>query len=404
MPIPPGRLARSRRFRYTRGRVKARRGRAGRHRGNARLRRAAARGAAEHRRPRTLPPAGRHHPRPALADQRRRDGATRSSARWRRPRACRTRWPSATAPWRWRSRAARSGLPGEVIVPSFTFVATAHALDVARPGAGLLRRRPRTHTIDPARAEDLVTPRTSAILGRPPLGRAPATSRACRRRRAPRPAPAVRRRARVRLRARRRAGFARLRRRGGPQLPRHQDRQQLRGGRDDHRERRPGRPAAPDAEQRLRGGRPRRSRVGINAQDDGNRRRDGAHQPRVAPALPRGERAELRGPTPHGPGGLPGVTLVDTGTSRAHVVAESRRGEAGGSRAIASWRCCGRRTCARAATSTRLPPPRALPSRDPDAGGRLPETERLCDRVLVLPDGHRRHAGRRADGVPASSG
>jgi dTDP-4-amino-4,6-dideoxygalactose transaminase len=56
------------------------------------------------------------------------------------------------------------GLRGEVIVPSFTFVATAHALhwegitpvfcDIGGEG----------HNIDPARVEELVTPRTSGIL------------------------------------------------------------------------------------------------------------------------------------------------------------------------------------------------------------------------------------------------
>jgi dTDP-4-amino-4,6-dideoxygalactose transaminase len=57
------------------------------------------------------------------------------------------------------------GLRGEVIVPSFTFAATAHAL--ARNGVRpvFCDVDPRTFCIDPAQVETLITPRTSAILG-----------------------------------------------------------------------------------------------------------------------------------------------------------------------------------------------------------------------------------------------
>lgn len=62
--------------------------------------------------------------------------------------------------------AARAfGLAGEVIVPSFTFVATAHVLEWHGLVPVFCDVDPRTHTIDPAAAEALVTPRTSAILG-----------------------------------------------------------------------------------------------------------------------------------------------------------------------------------------------------------------------------------------------
>jgi dTDP-4-amino-4,6-dideoxygalactose transaminase len=62
--------------------------------------------------------------------------------------------------------AARAlGLTGEVIVPSFTFVATAHVLEWHGLVPVFCDVDPHTHTIDPARAEALVTPRTSAILG-----------------------------------------------------------------------------------------------------------------------------------------------------------------------------------------------------------------------------------------------
>lgn len=57
------------------------------------------------------------------------------------------------------------GLRGEVIVPSFTFVATAHALLWQGLNPVFCDIDPRTHNIDPRRVEALITPRTSAILG-----------------------------------------------------------------------------------------------------------------------------------------------------------------------------------------------------------------------------------------------
>ena len=56
-------------------------------------------------------------------------------------------------------------LKGEVIVPSFTFVATAHALQWQQITPVFCDIDPRTHNIDPARIEGLVTPRTTGILG-----------------------------------------------------------------------------------------------------------------------------------------------------------------------------------------------------------------------------------------------
>ena len=62
--------------------------------------------------------------------------------------------------------AARAlGLHGEVIVPSFTFVATAHALQWQEITPVFCDVDPRTHNIDPAKIENLVTPRTTGILG-----------------------------------------------------------------------------------------------------------------------------------------------------------------------------------------------------------------------------------------------
>lgn len=62
--------------------------------------------------------------------------------------------------------AARAlGLSGEVIVPSFTFIATAHALKWLGITPVFCDVHPDTHNIDPARIEALITPRTSGIVG-----------------------------------------------------------------------------------------------------------------------------------------------------------------------------------------------------------------------------------------------
>lgn len=57
------------------------------------------------------------------------------------------------------------GLKGEVIVPSFTFVATAHALQWQKITPVFCDIDPDTHTIDPAKVERMITPRTTGILG-----------------------------------------------------------------------------------------------------------------------------------------------------------------------------------------------------------------------------------------------
>lgn len=56
-------------------------------------------------------------------------------------------------------------LIGEVIVPSFTFVATVHALQWQRIKPVFCDIDPLTHNIDPARIEALITPQTTGILG-----------------------------------------------------------------------------------------------------------------------------------------------------------------------------------------------------------------------------------------------
>ena len=57
------------------------------------------------------------------------------------------------------------GLSGEVIVPSFTFVATAHALQWQEITPVFCDIEARTHRIDPAQVEKMITPRTSGIIG-----------------------------------------------------------------------------------------------------------------------------------------------------------------------------------------------------------------------------------------------
>ncbi len=57
------------------------------------------------------------------------------------------------------------GFTGEVIVPSFTFVATAHAFQWLGLTPVFCDVDRRTHNIDPCQIEPLITPRTSGIVG-----------------------------------------------------------------------------------------------------------------------------------------------------------------------------------------------------------------------------------------------
>lgn len=57
------------------------------------------------------------------------------------------------------------GLTGEVIVPSFTFIATAHALQWQEITPVFCDIDPDSHSIDPARVEALITPRTTGMIG-----------------------------------------------------------------------------------------------------------------------------------------------------------------------------------------------------------------------------------------------
>ncbi len=58
-----------------------------------------------------------------------------------------------------------AGLSGEIIVPSFTFVATAHAVEWLGLEAVFCDIDPATHNLDPSRVEELITDRTAAIMG-----------------------------------------------------------------------------------------------------------------------------------------------------------------------------------------------------------------------------------------------
>jgi dTDP-4-amino-4,6-dideoxygalactose transaminase len=58
-----------------------------------------------------------------------------------------------------------TGLTGEVIVPSFTFVATVHALEWQNITPVFCDIDPATHNLDPLRIEELITERTTGITG-----------------------------------------------------------------------------------------------------------------------------------------------------------------------------------------------------------------------------------------------
>lgn len=64
------------------------------------------------------------------------------------------------------------GLKGEVIMPSYTFIATAHALQWQEITPVFADMDPVTHNVDPATIEALITPRTTGIVGVHVWGRA----------------------------------------------------------------------------------------------------------------------------------------------------------------------------------------------------------------------------------------
>src|SRR5579875_1751009 len=58
-----------------------------------------------------------------------------------------------------------AGLEGEVIVPSWTFVATAHALYWQGITPVFTDIDPDTHNLDPSAVRRMITPRTTGIIG-----------------------------------------------------------------------------------------------------------------------------------------------------------------------------------------------------------------------------------------------
>ncbi len=63
-------------------------------------------------------------------------------------------------------------MEGEVILPSFTFIATAHALQWQQTKPVFADIDPATHNLDPDAVEELITPRTTGIIGVHLWGRA----------------------------------------------------------------------------------------------------------------------------------------------------------------------------------------------------------------------------------------
>jgi dTDP-4-amino-4,6-dideoxygalactose transaminase len=64
------------------------------------------------------------------------------------------------------------GMKGEVIVPSFTFIATPHALQWQEVTPVFCDIDPQTHNLDPQQVEHMITPRTTGIIGVHVWGRA----------------------------------------------------------------------------------------------------------------------------------------------------------------------------------------------------------------------------------------
>ncbi len=64
-----------------------------------------------------------------------------------------------------------AGLAGEVIVPSFTFVATAHALQWQEITPVFCDIDAKTYNLDPCQVEHMITPRTTGIIGVHVFGR-----------------------------------------------------------------------------------------------------------------------------------------------------------------------------------------------------------------------------------------
>ena len=66
---------------------------------------------------------------------------------------------------RWKLPSRATGLAGEVIIPSFSFVAAAHALQLQKITPVFCDIDPQTHNLDPRRVEQMITSRTTGIIG-----------------------------------------------------------------------------------------------------------------------------------------------------------------------------------------------------------------------------------------------
>ncbi len=275
-------------------------------------------------------------------------------------------------------------LRGEVILPSFTFVATAHALDWNGLVPVFCDVDPLTHTLDPRRVEALVTPRTSALLGVHLWGRPCAV------------AALEEIAARRRLRLVFDAAHAFACRDGDRMIGSFGDAEILsfhatkivntfEGGAI--------LTSNDDLAARLRLYR----NCGFQGVDRVVSAGTNARMTEIAAAmgltglesLAAFLEANGRNFRAYGDGlaGIPGITLSQTGTSRAHVVAEVDAGEAGVTRDRLVEVLWAENVRARRYFHPGCHRQEPYRSREPDTGGRLPETERLCDRVLVLPTG-----------------
>ncbi len=281
------------------------------------------------------------------------------------------------------------GLKGEVIMPSYTFVATAHALQWQEITPVFADIDPRTHNIDPASIERLITPRTTRHHRRSRLGaplRYGGPRRDCRQ--ASSQAP-VRCRSCFRLLARR-SHDRHLRELRNPELPRDEVPEQLRGrrGRDQRRFARLRDEA--HAELRLRRVRPSHLRWNKRethrdlrrdgpdvAGSHGPDRRDQQRQPRRVPAgalRPAGCNACWLGTTPKESNYQYVVAEVSPGAApltRDELVAVLHAENVLARKYF--WPGC-----------HRMEPYRSL---QPNAALLLPETERLASRIMVLPTG-----------------
>ena len=275
-------------------------------------------------------------------------------------------------------------LRGEVILPSFTFVATAHALDWNGLTPVFCDVDPVTHTLDPAAVEALVTPRTTAILGVHLWGRACAIDELA----------GIA--ARHRLRLIFDAAHAFACRRGDRALGSFGDAEIMsfhatkivntfEGG------------AILTSDDELAGRLRLYRNCGFQGVDRVVSMGINARMTEIAAAmgltglesLPAFLEANHRNHEAYRDGltGLPGVTLHEAGTSRAHVVAEVDPANAGMTRDRLMDVLWAENVRARRYFYPGCHRQEPYRTRDTGAGARLPETERLCDRVLVLPTG-----------------